>query len=128
MSFGDVIRSRSSPSSNPYGIGGDVSTIWYCDYLINEIRELATSDFSAIRCVGSPSNYPSGIGGSNNTLWHCDTSIDKIYELDATPPTYTISGNVKDSDGNNLNNVTITLEDGTDYSISVSTLITSLYE
>ena len=35
-------------------------------------------------------------------------------------PTYTISGNVKDSDGNNLNNVTITLEDGTDYSTNTN--------
>ena len=112
-----VIRIAPSSSGHPYGIGGDANTIWYCDYLINEIRELATSDFSAIRCVGSPSNDGTGIGGDVSTIWHCDTSINKIYELDiGAPPTYTISGNVKDSDGNNLNNVTITLEDGTDYS------------
>jgi hypothetical protein len=86
MAFGNIIRSASSPSSSPSGIGGDANTIWHCDYNSDKIYELDTSDFSVTRSASSPSSSPYGIGGDANTIWYCDYSSDKIYELDADIP------------------------------------------
>ena len=117
-----VIRWFYSYGAYPSGIGGDANTIWYCndDYPTPKIHELSTANFSSIRTADPPAAHPSGIGGDANTIWYCDDT--KIYELNTSdaPPTHTISGNVKDSDGNNLNNVTITFENSTNYSTSTN--------
>ena len=82
MSFGDVIRSANSPGGDPNGIGGNVNTIWHCDfYTAKKLYELSTSDFSVVRNIASPSTGATGIGGDSNTVWHCDYNIDRIYEL-----------------------------------------------
>jgi len=115
-----VIRSASTPVIHPRGVGGDANVIWYAD--TGMLYELSVSDFSVIQSVLAPYGQGMGVGGSVDVIWFCEYIGDLIYELDAAyvPPTYTISGNVKDSDGNNLNNVTITLEDGTNYSTSTN--------
>lgn len=78
----DNLRSATSPSSSPYGIGGDANTIWHCDASADLIYELSTTDFSVVRSAASPSSSSSGIGGDANTIWHCDYNADLIYELD----------------------------------------------
>ncbi|GAH44038.1 unnamed protein product, partial [marine sediment metagenome] len=35
-----VDREAASPGGAPYGIGGDASTIWHCDYVIDKVYEL----------------------------------------------------------------------------------------
>ncbi len=86
MAFGDVIRSASSPSFYPQGVGGDANTIWHCDDNSERVYELSTTDFSVIRYASSPDSDPSGIGGDSNTIWHCDYYTDDIYELDTGAP------------------------------------------
>ena len=67
MAFGDVSRYASSPSTYPFGIGGDADTIWHCDYDADKVYELSTTDFSVDRSEDSPSTNPSGIGGDADT-------------------------------------------------------------
>ena len=81
MAFGDVIRSAPSPSTRPYGIGGNANTIWHCDADTNRVYELSTADFSVIRSAAGPSGKSYGIGGDTDTIWHCDEMANKVYEL-----------------------------------------------
>ena len=82
MSFGDVIRSAASPSSLPFGIGGDANTIWHGDTVVDRVYELSTVDFSVIRSAAAPTNA-GGIGGDANTIWHCYSvgPSDALHEL-----------------------------------------------
>jgi len=84
MAFGDVIREAASPSTSPYGVGGDANTIWHCDGDADKVYELDTSDFSEVRSAASPSSRPEGIGGNASKIWLCDSYADKVYELDAS--------------------------------------------
>lgn len=109
-----IIRMAGTSSDNPSGIGGDETKIWMSEIEGDRIYEVAVSDLSEILFVSSPGTHPVGIGGDTSTIWHCDNIEDKIYELDAVV-TYTISGNVQNSNGLNLPSVAISLEDDTDY-------------
>ncbi len=84
MAFGDVIRSASSPSTQPFGIGGNGAVIWHCDGASDLIYELSTTDFSVVRSAAGQSNRPVGIGGDADTIWHSDNIADRIYELSTT--------------------------------------------
>ncbi len=79
-SFGSSLRSANTPSTTPYGIGGDSSAIWHCDGNGN-VYELSTSDFSTLRSASGPSTTPYGIGGDSSTIWYCDCDANNIYEL-----------------------------------------------
>jgi len=89
MSEFPIIRYASSPSSQPYGVGGDANTIWLCDPNTDRIYELSTTDFSVIRSALSPwlpyglGRAPEGIGGDANTIWFCDTQWT-VFELSTT--------------------------------------------
>jgi hypothetical protein len=92
MAFADVQRQAASPSSFPFGIGGDANTIWHNDTSSDKVYELDTADFSVIRQASSPYFGPFGIGGDANTIWYNDNGSDEVYELDADnnqPPTPT---------------------------------------
>jgi hypothetical protein len=82
MSFGDVIRSAGSPSSEPSGIGGDSNTIWHADKNVDRIYELNTVDFSVIRSSASPGSNPGDVGGDSNTIWHCENIIYELSTVD----------------------------------------------
>ena len=56
--FGTVVRSASSPSTGPYGIGGGSTVIWHCDSDTDKVYELSTTDFSVMRSASSPSTGP----------------------------------------------------------------------
>ena len=114
-----VIQTVASPGTKPAGIGGVSNKIWHVDDDTSYLYELSTTDLSVIRStsIWRYNDIITGIGGDVNTIWSCAAYNNNIYERSTgVEPTYTISGNVKDSDGNNLNNVTITLENSTDYS------------
>jgi len=78
--FGSVVRSASSPSAIPIGIGGDSSVIWHCDTNVDKVYELSTADFSVVRSARCPDSWPNGIGGDSSVIWHCDDH-DIVYEL-----------------------------------------------
>ena len=40
MAFGDVQQQAASPSSIPFGIGGDANTIWHNDTSSEKVYEL----------------------------------------------------------------------------------------
>jgi len=86
MAFGDVIRSALNPGSSFFigGIGGDASSIWYCDLVAELVYELSVTDFSVVRSAGSPSNIPSGIGGTASVIWYSDNGSNRVYELSVT--------------------------------------------
>jgi len=74
-------KTSASPSTYPYGIGGDPSVIWHCDASADKVYELSVTDFSVIRSSASPYTWPFGIGGDPSVIWHCDTGQDRVYEL-----------------------------------------------
>ena len=80
VAFGENLRSAASPTLTSSGIGGDNTTIWYCDWAA-ALRELSATDFTVVRSAASPAANPSGVGGNSTTIWHCDTNVDLIYEL-----------------------------------------------
>lgn len=59
MSFGDVIRSASSPSGHPSGIGGNSDTLWGCGASHENIVKLSIIDLSILQNVPAPRVDPS---------------------------------------------------------------------
>lgn len=85
-----TVRTQASPTTDPHGIGGSASKIWYSESKGNKVHEVSVTDFSIIMSEDSPYLSPKDIGGDANVIWYAVSNY--IYELSTTDLSVVRSG------------------------------------
>ena len=79
-----VLRPRSSDQWGglKFIINEEITSLYHCDRLLDQLYELEIDTLLPINTFNSPGTNPTGIGGISDRLYHCDNSSNKLYELD----------------------------------------------